>query len=90
LLKMQRGLAVDEACFQYAANGGLPAYATARECTQKGVGPMNSQVIFIERREHPRVGVMAQLEDITYSVLRKHGVVSGPGREAPAPKPITH
>jgi len=44
---------------------------------------MNSQVNFVERRDHPRVGVMAQLENITYSVLRKHGVVSGPGSEAP-------
>ena len=51
---------------------------------------MNTQVNFIERREHPRVGVMAELEDITYSVLRKHGVVSDPGREASLPKPSTH
>jgi len=51
---------------------------------------MNSQVNFVERRDHPRVGVMAQLENITYSVLRKHGVVSGPGSEAPTPMPITH
>jgi hypothetical protein len=47
---------------------------------------MNSQVDFIERREHPRVGVMGQLQDITYSVLRKHGIASAPGCEAPAPK----
>ena len=42
--------------------------------------PMNSQVDFVERREHPRVGVMAQLEDVTYRALRKHGVVSEPDR----------
>lgn len=51
---------------------------------------MNSQVTFIERREHLRVGVMAQLEDITYSVLRKHGVVTDPSREASLPKPSTN
>ena len=40
---------------------------------------MKSQANFVERREHPRVGVMAQLEDITYGILRKHGVVNGTG-----------
>jgi hypothetical protein len=49
---------------------------------------MNSQANFVERREHPRLGVMAQLEDITYSVLRKHGVFSEPVREAPTADPI--
>ena len=33
---------------------------------------MKSQMNFLERRKRPRVGVMAQLEDITYSILRKH------------------
>lgn len=33
---------------------------------------MKSQTNFLERRKRPRVGVMAQLEDITYSILRKH------------------
>ena len=51
---------------------------------------MNSQTNFVERRAHPRIGVMAQLEDITYCVLRKHGVVSDPGREAPVRKPSTN
>lgn len=50
---------------------------------------MKTQVNFIERRERPRVGLMAQLEDITYSVLRKHGIVSGPGCERPVIQPIT-
>lgn len=50
---------------------------------------MNSQAIFVERRERPRVGVMAELENITYSILRKHGVLSGPGREPSAAEPIT-
>jgi hypothetical protein len=50
---------------------------------------MNSQVDFVERREHPRVGVMAQLQDITYSVLRQHGIASAPSCEASAPKLIT-
>jgi hypothetical protein len=50
---------------------------------------MKTQANFVERREHPRVGVMAQLEDITYSVLRKHGVASGLGRERPVIQPIS-
>ncbi len=50
---------------------------------------MKSQANFVERRERPRVGVMAQLEDITYSVLRKHGVVSSLGTEIPVIQPIT-
>ena len=48
---------------------------------------MNSQVNFVERREHPRVGVIAQLEDITYSVLRKYGV-GAPSQEVQVPKQI--
>lgn len=43
---------------------------------------MKNQANFTERRVHPRFGVIAQLEDITYSILRKHGVVPGPGRDA--------
>jgi hypothetical protein len=50
---------------------------------------MNNEAIFIERREHPRLGVMAELENITYSILRKHGVVSEPIGNAPAAEPIT-
>ncbi len=48
---------------------------------------MKTQTNFVERREHPRVGVMAQLEDITYSVLRQHGVAGGLGREASVIQP---
>jgi len=40
-----------------------------------------SQANFVERRERSRVGVMAQLEDITHRTLRKYGVVSGLVRE---------
>ena len=50
---------------------------------------MKTQSNFLERRERRRVGVMAQLEDITYSILRKHGVVSGVDRERPAMQPTT-
>ena len=50
---------------------------------------MKSQANFVERRERPRVGVMAQLEDITYRTLRKYGVVSGLVRQTPAIQPIT-
>lgn len=35
---------------------------------------MNSETN--ERRERPRVGVIAELEDITYCILRRHGVSS--------------
>ena len=50
---------------------------------------MKTQVNFVERRERPRVGVMAQLEDITHSILRKHSVVGELGRERPIVQPIT-
>jgi len=50
---------------------------------------MRTQANFVERRERPRLGVMAQLEDITYSILRKHGVVGGLGRQKPVIQPIT-
>jgi hypothetical protein len=50
---------------------------------------MRTQANFVERRERPRLGVMTQLEDITYSILRKHGVVSGLGRQKPVIQPIT-
>jgi len=49
---------------------------------------MKGQANFIERRAHPRVGVMAQLEDITYSILRKHGVRNGPDRHVVAVKAV--
>jgi len=49
---------------------------------------MKSRAYFIERRAHPRVGVMAQLEDITYDILRKHGVVTIPNRETVTAKAI--
>jgi len=50
---------------------------------------MRTQANFVERRERPRIGVMAQLEDITYSILRKHGVVSGLARQKPVIQLIT-
>ena len=50
---------------------------------------MKTQSNLVERREHPRVGVMAQLEDITYCILRKNGVVNGMDRDRPAIQPIT-
>ena len=65
----------------------LCGFRSARELT---VGEaMKTQANFVERRERPRVGVMAQLEDITYSVLRKHAVLSGLGSETPVIQPIT-
>jgi len=50
---------------------------------------MRTQANFVERRERPRLGIMAQLEDISYGILRKHGVVSGLGRQKPVIQPIT-
>ncbi len=32
------------------------------------------QVIVMERRQRPRQGVMAEIENITYSVLRRYGI----------------
>jgi len=49
---------------------------------------MKSQPNLFERRAHPRFGVIAQLEDITYSILRKHGVLSLPDRDAGVVKAI--
>jgi hypothetical protein len=49
---------------------------------------MKSEANFGERREHPRVGLMAELENITYSILRKHGVVSEPIFQVPEAEPI--
>ena len=43
---------------------------------------MKNQPNLVERRVHPRFGVIAQLEDITYSILRKHAVASWPDRTA--------
>lgn len=50
---------------------------------------MNNETIFVERRERPRFGVMAELEDITYGVLRSHRVISEPTRNTHAAEPIT-
>jgi hypothetical protein len=49
---------------------------------------MKNQPNLVDRRAQPRFGVIAQLEDITYSTLRKHGVVRGAGRDAVAVKTI--
>lgn len=50
---------------------------------------MGKRADFVERRERPRVGVMAQLEDITYSILRERGVLTGVDPEIPKIQPIT-
>lgn len=49
---------------------------------------MNSQASFVERRKHSRQGVMAELEDITYGVLRKNAVIGESGRDAAAAEPV--
>ena len=35
---------------------------------------MTAQFNAVERRQHPREGVLGQLQDVTYAVLRRHGV----------------
>ncbi len=35
---------------------------------------MKSPVTIMERRQHPRQGVLAEIEDLTYRVLRKYGI----------------
>jgi hypothetical protein len=42
---------------------------------------MATQAISIERRQHPRDGILGQLENITYGVLRKYGITGEAGRE---------
>ena len=49
---------------------------------------MNTRTNVVERREHPRVGVLAQLENITYSILRKHGVFGSLYRKTLVIQPI--
>jgi len=39
---------------------------------------MDAQIISIDRRQHPREGVMAYLEDITYAAVRRYGVIAEP------------
>jgi len=36
---------------------------------------MATQIDHFERRERPRDGVIGRLEDITYSTLRRYGVI---------------
>jgi hypothetical protein len=50
---------------------------------------MNSQAIFVERRKHSREGIMGELENITYSVLRQYDTTSESGRNAVLAEPIT-
>ena len=40
---------------------------------------MKAQMIIIERRQHPREGLFGEMENLTYSVLRKYGI-PGPGQ----------
>lgn len=50
---------------------------------------MKTQANLVERRERARVGLMAQLEDLTYSILRKHEMASGLVRQEPVIQQIT-
>ena len=49
----------------------VPLARTKREAVK-------SQPNFLERRKRPRVGVMAQLEEVTYGIMRKH-IMPGQG-----------
>ncbi len=31
-------------------------------------------VIILDRRQHPRAGVIAEIENLTYNVLRRYGI----------------
>jgi hypothetical protein len=46
---------------------------------------MAAQVISIDRRQHPREGVMAYLEDITYAAVRRYGVIAEPADRMDSP-----
>jgi len=37
--------------------------------------------IAIERRQHPRHGVIGHLEDVTYSTLRRYGLIERSGEQ---------
>ena len=43
---------------------------------------MNTRVTIVERRERPRTGVIAELEDAAYRVLRKYGMDSSVGQQS--------
>jgi len=42
---------------------------------------MATQAISVERRQHAREGILGQLENITYTVLRKYGITGETIRE---------
>jgi hypothetical protein len=42
---------------------------------------MATQAISVERRQHSREGILGQLENITYTVLRKYGITGETIRE---------
>jgi len=35
---------------------------------------MNTPITFVERRQRLRTGILAEIENITYRVLRDHGI----------------
>ena len=43
---------------------------------------MAAQIVTIDRRQHPREGIIGKLEDIVYAALRKCANVAEPNREA--------
>jgi hypothetical protein len=50
---------------------------------------MKSEATFLERRKHSRDGVLGELENITYSILRQHGVIGESSRGLAVVEPIT-
>jgi hypothetical protein len=50
--------------------------------SKKGI-EMAAQIITIDRRQHPRDGIIGKLEDIAYAALRKCAAnIAKPNREA--------
>jgi hypothetical protein len=48
---------------------------------------MTQPVIAVERRQHPREGVMGRLADVTYAVLRKYQIGEGKTGQFSSPAP---
>ena len=54
----------------------LLAFSRYQVREQEGAA-MKTQVIIMDRRQHRREGVLAEIENVTYTVLRKYGI-NGP------------
>jgi hypothetical protein len=89
---IQCGSPIHTATLEITHCGLVPLLLLAkpvRSADADGGESMESQANFVERRERPRGGVWAQLQDITFRTLRKYGIVSGLVRERPEIRPTT-